>query len=335
MFTSQDKEEVNKTISLFPVATEIAVAKISDGSVSYYGVIKTKDSINEKDNKNAIFEIGSITKLFTSTLLSQLIIEKKVSLDEDISLKLGFPLKNDKKISYRELSTHTSGLPSIPFSLLMHLFFGKNDNPYKYFSEEKLLHYLKNELKLKKKGVIRYSNLGAGLLGYVLSKYSNNSYDELLKQKLLFPLNMVDTTTIREEIKEKLVTGLSKKGRPATNWDLNILAGAGAGLSSVADLSKFVIANIKEENEAFNKQRHCAFEAGKQTMGLGWFILKNKIPGIDEAYFHNGGTGGYRSSMVVDFKKSSGVIILSNISGLYVFKANKVDHLAFNLLKNI
>ncbi len=336
MFTSEDIEEVKRTIEVFPVATKISIAKISDNTVEYYGVRKTKNhQIETIQNEHSIFEIGSITKLFTSAILAQMSVEHLIDMDEKIDIKLGFPLKDNLTIAYKELSTHSSGLPRISFGLLAALFFGKKDNPYRDYSEEKLINYLKTNLKLRNKGRFRYSNLGAGLLGYVLSKYSEQSYDELLKERLFIPLNMNESTTIREEIKETLVTGLDKKGKPAKNWDLNVLAGAGAALSSTADLSKFLLANIRGDNEALNYQRRSIFKNGNQSMGLGWFILKNRIPNIDEAYFHNGGTGGYRSSMVADFNNGCGVVVLSNVSGLYLFKGNKIDHLSFNILKNM
>lgn len=226
-------------------------------------------------------------------------------------------------------------MPSIPFYLLIKLFLRKKDNPYKNYSEAKLINYLKYELKPKKKGVLRYSNLGVGVLGYVLSEYLEQSYDEMLQQKLFKPFGMLESTTIRDSVKEKLIRGLDKKGKPAKNWGLNALAGAGAVLSSTADLSKFVVANIEGNNEALNYQRQCIFEKGRNAMGLGWFILKKQIPTLPEVYFHNGGTGGYRSSMAVNFDKGNGIVILSNVSGLYLFKGNKIDSLAFNLLKNI
>jgi CubicO group peptidase (beta-lactamase class C family) len=333
MFSSEDAEEINQTIKSFPIGTEFSIAKIQNDSVGYYGVINTKNGVKVIKNENSIFEVGSITKVFTSTILAQMIEEQLVSLDEAIDVKLGFPLKGNAKITYKELSTHSSGLPRIPPSLRRSLFFRKNDNPYHDFSEEKLLNYLKNEMKLKKKGILRYSNLGAGLLGYTLTKYFNQSYDEMLKQRLFNPLRMYNTTTIREEIKDKLVTGLDKKGNPVKNWDMNILAGAGAVLSSVTDLSKFIVENIQGDDSAMNYQRQCIFEKGRQLMSLGWFILRNKIPNIEEAYFHNGGTGGYKSSMVIDFNKRNGVVVLSNVSGLYLFKGHKIDLLSYKLLK--
>jgi CubicO group peptidase (beta-lactamase class C family) len=335
MFTSKEKVEINKTISAFPIATEISIAKIKGSSVSYYGYVKETKSVKEIENNKSIFEIGSITKLFTSALLSQFVTEQLIDLNEKIDIKLGFPLKDNHEISYKELSTHTSGLPST-LNLLLPVIFGKMDSsPYKDFTEEKLIHYLKYELKLIRRGKVSYSNVGAGLLGYILSKYTHQSYDQLLQQKLLEPLNMTDTTTIRKEIKGKLVTGLDKKGKAAANWDFNILAGAGAGLSSVFDLSKFIIANIEGKYEYLNNQRNCFYARGKQSMGLGWIILKNKIPNVAEAHFHPGGAGGYRSSMVANFNNNSGVVILSNVSGLYLLKGNKIDRLAFKLLSNM
>jgi len=111
----------------------------------------------------------------------------------------------------------------------------------------------------------------------VLSKQENLSYDELLTQKLLSKLNMHDTTTIRSKVQDRLVAGRDKKGNITSNWDLNILAGAGAGLSSIVDMSKFVIANIGGGFEELNYQRQCHLENGKYSMGLGWFIYKRHV----------------------------------------------------------
>ena len=176
MFTSKEIVDINKAISAFPVATEISIAKIKGSSASYYGAIKEQGSIKEVDNKNSIFEIGSLTKLFTSAILSRFQTEQLVDLNEKINVKLGFPLKDNHEINYKELATHTSGLPST-LNLLFAVIFGKIDSsPYKDFSEEKLIHYLKNDLKLVRKGKVSYSNIGVGLLGYILSKYTHQSY---------------------------------------------------------------------------------------------------------------------------------------------------------------
>ena len=334
MFTAQDIASIHNMIDTFPVSSQVAIAKIDGESAEHFGVVKTQAGIETIQNEHAIFEVGSISKLFTSSLLAQSVCDKRIHLDDPIQGQLGFPLKNNANITYKELATHTSGLPSIPLALLLRIVFGSKKNPYRDYDENTLLDDLKNNINLKKKGVLRYSNLGAGLLGYVLAKMAGKSYEDLLQQQLFTPLNMPNTTTNRELIQNKLVLGLDKKGRVTNNWDLNVLAGAGAVLSSTHDLSKFMIANIKNELDYLRLQRQHIYHKGKNSMGLGWFILKNHIPNSDEVYFHNGGTGGYRSSMVLNMEKGQGIVVLSNISALYMFKNTKVDNLAFKLLEN-
>jgi len=334
LFTPQDINKINKTVSAFPVEAQFSVAIIKNGTAHYYGGIKTKNKIEEITNEHSIFEVGSITKVFTSAILAQMSVENLIDINEEIYLKLGFNLKDNIKITYKELSTHSSGLPGLPLDLILGLLFRNKENPYRDYSEERLIKYLKYDLKLKRKGSLRYSNVGVGLLGYMLSKISGYSFNELLKQRIFVPLRMFESTTIRKEIEDRLVVGLNKKGKPTKNWDLNILAGAGGMLSSTYDLSKFMIAHIEGNSKAVEFQKQRFYEKGKHCMGLGWFILKNQIPSIDAAYFHNGGTGGYRASMVVDFEKGNGAIVLTNVSGLYLLKGQKIDKLAFKLLEN-
>ncbi|MCF6363186.1 MAG: beta-lactamase family protein [Gammaproteobacteria bacterium] len=335
MFTHQDINKINKAIFAFPVGAQFSVAIIKNGAAYYYGGIKAKSKIKEITNEHSIFEVGSITKVFTSAVLAQMAVENLIDINEEISPKLGFTLKDNIKITYKELSTHSSGLPGLPLDFILGLLFRNKENPYRDYSEERLIKYLKYDLKLKMKASLRYSNVGVGLLGYVLSKVSGCSFDEILKQRIFTPLQMFESTTIRKEIEDKLIVGLNKKGKPTKNWDLNILAGAGGMLSSTYDLSKFIISNVEGNSKAVEFQKQCFYEKGKHSMGLGWFILKNQIPNINAAYFHNGGTGGYRSSMVVDFEKGNGVIVLTNVSGLYLLKGEKIDKLAFKLLENI
>ena len=327
------KQHIQNIINKFPESTQIAIARVSEDSVIFNGFVKENNIVKQIDNRDAIFEIGSITKVFTSSLLAQMFINKQINIEANIDL--GFSLKNNAQITYKELATHSSGLPGMPLKMMLSLLFTKNDNPYKDFDESRLVNYLKNDLKLKTKGKLRYSNVGAGLLGHVLSQQLNLSYDELLRQKLLSKLEMHSTTTIREKLKDKLVTGLDKKGNKTTNWDLNILAGAGAALSSAADMSKFILANIENNCKAFDFQKQYHLQNGKQSMGLGWFILKDLLKGMDEIYFHNGGTGGYRSSMAINMKNQTGIIVLSNVTTLTLFKNQKIDQLAFRLLKDM
>ncbi len=178
-----------------------------------------------------------------------------------------------------------------------------------------------------------YSNLGAGLLGYVLSKMANTSYENLLKTKIFSKYNMTSSTTNRNKIENRLIKGLNENGDEVPNWDFSVLIGAGGILSTVEDLSKFAIAQFDNSNKEMELTRTKTFSInGNMDIGLGWHIIKTKSG--DEWNWHNGGTGGYSSSMVIDTKNRNGIIVLSNVSA-FSKKMRNIDDLCFGLMKTL
>jgi CubicO group peptidase (beta-lactamase class C family) len=318
---------------LFPNQTQLAIAMIKNGEVNFYGIHRNKDSLESLDNSKSVFEIGSISKVFTSTLLADFMEDKKLKLDDTIDTYLGFELNNQAKITFKQLANHTSGLPRMPTNLDL----SKADpsNPYKNYTSSQLDTYLQQELITKQSPGVKneYSNLGTGLLGYILSKYSNTTYNKLLQQYIFSRYKMNQSTLIREDIKQNLVLGLDNDGNPTSNWDLSVLEGAGGILSSVEDLSKFALAQFDEANKELELTRQKTFEINDvMDIGLGWHILKAKSKHL--WYWHNGGTGGYSSSMVFEPNHKNAIIILSNVSAFNAHMAN-IDKLCFELMKTL
>src|SRR5690606_19208049 len=138
------------------------------------------DSLRKVDNREKVFEIGSITKVFTSTLLANFVLEDKVKLEDDIGDYINVPIKEDTKITFISLANHTSGLPRLPPNLFV---LGSPDNPYKNYDNAKLEAYLSEQLSLSGNAGVKseYSNLGVGLLGYTLEKVSGKNYQVLLE----------------------------------------------------------------------------------------------------------------------------------------------------------
>ncbi|WP_262695934.1 serine hydrolase domain-containing protein [Kordiimonas aquimaris] len=336
-FTEDDKNNIQETALKFPTHTQLSVAKICEQSVHFYGTCVTGSKTTEPtDNAQCLFEIGSITKVFTSHLLAQLVTEDKVNLDDPIDKYLGYSLNKNAVITLRELSNHTAGLPRLPLGMFWEALFKNRHNPYKDFSTERLEHYLKHALKQKKRGKSRYSNLGAGLLGFTLSKITNTNYETMLKNRIFLPLNMHQSSTQRDTLQGQIVKGRNKKGLETSHWDLASLEGAGAILSSVSDLAKFVQAGFNKNNKAHALQHRPTVKLNDfEQMGLGWVIRKHKITENRSLHWHNGGTGGYYSIMVTDIEHKTGVVILSNVSGLFLMKAENIAHLAFNILKDM
>lgn len=317
----------------FPNNTQLSFAIIKDGTTKFYGVKRENDTIFTVDNHDNVFEIGSISKVFTATLLADLVVTNQLGLDDNINDYLEWPLKGDVKITFKQLSNHTSGLPRVPTNLLPDSV--DLQNPYKDYDERKLKQYITQDLQLNQNPGQKseYSNLGVGLLGFILSEIDSTSYENLLQTKICTKYDMASTTTYRSRIMNKLVRGLDADGNQTSNWDLNVLMGAGGILSSVADLSKFAQAQFKDSNQVLALTRKPTFtlQANKADMGLGWAIIRNQH-GI--RFIHSGGTGGYRSNIVLDIANKNGVIILSNISAGHKNSMN-IDNLGTRLMETL
>jgi CubicO group peptidase (beta-lactamase class C family) len=331
LITKDQSEIIFENTKVFPNNTQLSIAIINNGKVSYYGIKKESDTISTIDNHKSIFEIGSISKVFTSTLLSNFVIDGKVKLNDSINDYLKVPFNNNAKISFINLANHTSGLPSLPSNL--DLTKVDPENPYKEYKEKDLEDYVANQLELTNKGKYQYSNLGAGLLGYTLSKIENETYEGLLQKKIFSKYDMQNSTADINKIKGDLVRGLNDEGKKVPNWELSVLAGAGGIFSNIEDLSHFAISQFDYSNKELKLTREKTFELNENMdIGLGWHILKNKSDNL--WYWHNGGTGGYSSSMVNDVKTKNGIIILSNVSAFNPNMGN-IDKLCFELMKTL
>ncbi|KZW99217.1 hypothetical protein JL49_18515 [Pseudoalteromonas luteoviolacea] len=333
-FTDKEISTINKVVTSFAPNTELAVAKFVEGDCLFYGTRCGAKGAEPVENHLSVFEIGSLTKLMTSSMLAKMVIEGKVSLDESINSKLDIPILGNKSISFGALATHTSGLPRLPPGLLWQALFKRRHNPYEAYLRDDLLYHLEHTIKLGTTGKMHYSNLGAGLLGYALSELEGGSYTELLQNRLFKPLHMRNSFTNWRDVAGELVIGIGKNGEPANNWDLGVLQGAGAVLSCVKDLTLYAKAQFEHSAPWVELQQQIAFEKGLDKVALGWFVLGSKSKN-DLLYFHDGGTGGYSSAMLLDMDTQSGYIILSNISGLHKLKGQKVTKLGFELTRTL
>lgn len=317
----------------FPNNTQLSIALIRNKKIDFIGVERLNDTIKPVENQKYTFEIGSITKVFTATLLADFVEKQKLNLDDYIQDYLDFKINTESKITFKQLANHTSGLPRLPSNL--NLWLVDQDNPYKDYNKEKLITYLTKEIKLNQEPGTKYeySNLGAGILGFELATIANSSFESLLQDKIFTKYNMLNSSSKSENIKTKLVKGLNPKGKNTPNWDFNVLTGAGAVFSTAEDLAQFVLAQFNYQNNALMLTQKPTFKINKaMSIGLGWHILKSEDS--SELIWHNGGTGGYTSSMAVNVKKKNGIIILSNVSALNKKIAN-IDQLCIDFMKTL
>lgn len=318
-------------VKVFPNNTEVSLAIIKKGKLSFYGVKRLNDTLIYSENSNSVFEIGSLSKVFTSTLLSNFVSENRLDLNAPIQKYFNLPIKN-KEITVLQLANHTSGLPKFPSNL--NLDTADPKNPTKDYDEDKLKEYLTEKLEILNTpgSTYEYSNIGVGILGYLLEVQSHKTYEELIQEYIFSKYNMRSSTTKKDKIKTQLVGGLDKKGKKTPNWDLNALVGAGGVLSNVNDLSKFALAQFNPKNKELELTRQSTFEDVEMEVGLGWKIIKPEEN--IRWHAHNGGTGGYSSMIALDLEEKNGVIILSNVS---TFNKNtrNIDFLTFFLMKTL
>ena len=318
----------------FPNHTQFAFALIQNGKVNYFGIKRLNDTLITIQNYNSAFEIGSITKVFTTTILANFVINGEVELDSKINPYFDFQFNDSLEFTFRELANHTSGLPNLPSNMLFAAILSQKD-PYKDYNEQKLDEYLKNDISTdyQKGSKSKYSNLGMGLVSYSLRKHSGHSYEKLAKELIFDKYKMNHSTTDRTKVADILVEGLDDRGRPTLNWTPGALIGAGGIYSTVEDITKFAIAQLDSTNKELALTRIKTFrENDFRDVGLGWFIINRKNG--SKWYWHNGGTGGYMSSMAIDVEKKNGVIILANISS-YHSKFENIDKLCFSLMKTL
>lgn len=315
----------------FPNNTQLSIAVMQNGKTNYYGVIKTNNSIKPIENQYKVFEIGSITKVFTSTVLANLVLDNKIKLSNNVNDYFDFPFLNDTKISLESLANHTSGLPTLPENLEM----TDQQNPYKDYGGKELEMYLNQHLKLQnnEKSTYDYSNLGVGLLGYTLGVSQKTSFEKLLQKNVFDKFQMKQSFTSSSDVKDQLVKGQDMNGKTVSNWDFDALFAAGGILSTTHDLANFAKAQFDPKNKALALTRTATFSIDKNMqIGLGWYLIKS--PKGKDLVWHNGGTGGYSSSMAVNVKAQTAVIILSNLSAFHS-KMENIDQLCFELIDGI
>jgi len=334
VITKEQVEIIFNRTKEFPEDTELSIAFINNQRVVYLGIKRENYSIITIENQSSVFEIGSITKVFTATLLANCVIKGTLKLEDPINNYLPFKLYNNTQITFKELANHTSGLPRNPSNMGgTILFYSKN--PYKNYSADKLEKYLTEKIKIPNKSVkaFNYSNIGFGILGYSLCEIEGKSYNNLLTEQIFEKYGMVNSSTNRIDLGGKLVFSFNKNGRKIQNWDFASMESAGAVLSTAEDLSKFIMAQFNELNRELALTREISFNINNnRAMGLGWFI--NKTESGEIIYRHKGITGGYKSAMAFNSDNKTGIVILSNVSG-FSKKTGNIEALCLDLVKTL
>jgi CubicO group peptidase (beta-lactamase class C family) len=295
------------------VTVGFVIGVLDQGETAFLAYGETARGSGKAPDADTVWEIGSITKAFTGVLLADAVVRGEVGLDDPVQRYLpqdASPSASAAPITLAQLATHTSGLPRLPPNLRIE----NMANPYADYTEE-LLHaslaLLPNE---RAPGTYAYSNYGMGLLGHALARRAGRSYEQLVRERLLDPLGMRDTSiTLGEDQRRRLATPYRAGLEPAHLWDLPALAGAGALRSTARDMLRFAAAALATDPraplaEAFAlAMRQRQKIEGGLGIALGWHLA-----GDGTTRWHDGGTGGFRSWLAVLPDRNLAVVVLAN-----------------------
>jgi CubicO group peptidase (beta-lactamase class C family) len=297
---------------------------VVDGDKSEVVVFGKLDNGTPPDG-DTVYEIGSVTKTFTATVLARAVLAGRLTLDTPVAQLLpGFkiPSRGGKEITLGELATQHSGLPRLPFNMMPK----DPANPYADYDAAKLKTFLAEYALPRDPGAsYEYSNLGFGLLGYALAQFEHTTYGAMVGREILEPLGMtMSGTAFTDAMRAHLAAGHDETGKPAKNWDLDALAGAGAIRSTANNMLRNLRANMGIDPSPLAAamklaQRPRSDMSKKMRIGLAWITTDKGI------VWHNGGTGGYRSFLGFTADGRRGVVILANT-------AADVDDLGFATL---
>ncbi|MEE1945838.1 serine hydrolase domain-containing protein [Pedobacter sp. KR3-3] len=288
----------------------ISVGFIKNDEEFYTAYGKLNVQSQAEINKNSIFEIASITKILTSNLIAQAVMEHKIKLDDYIdgflpkAYVLQQNLKNKIKIS--DLASHQSGLPDIDFAKLIAL---DSQQPINSVTDKSLATLINNCSELIDYGKYRYSTVGYTLLGQILEVIYNKPYEVLIREKMLTPLKMAHTLTKDFDVKN-LTTGHNPNGGVQEFFKWNVTAPAGLVKSNAADMVKFlrgVLNNETTVGKAALLTEKIYYKDEKREMGLGTNIVTDNG---NTLYMKSGDSMGQSSIICYNRAKNWGIIIL-------------------------
>jgi len=360
--TDKIKALIDERVDKNKTNAAMVIGFVDPNGTQFYGHGKMSNTSNATVDENTVFSIGSITKVFTTTLLADMVNKGLINLDDPIEKYLPsnvtVPQYNGHKITIEDLATHTSGLPEFPDNYcLIPDTSQTNSSSIEYridlmnctnnYTFNQFYQGLSNTTLLREPGSqFQYSSFGIGLLGHILTLKSNmSSFDELLKQNILDVLGMNDTSfVLSDSQKSRLAVG-HFNGQELPLWDVQSpIHPAGGVYSSTSDMLKFLSANmglIKTKlNDAMQESHLIRHSTGLSLpnnlqasnnadtigsyVGLGWIITTNFG---QEVIWHNGITlGGYNAFMAFNPTMERGIVILSSAD----YTNNNISNLVFN-----
>lgn len=327
----------------------LVVGAIAKGEQVLFGFGARQLGDTKPPDADTVFEIGSITKVFTGILLAQAVENGELKLDDRIAdlLPEGWSLAEAARgITLQHCTTHTTGFPRLPDNLTTAssaVGYALGGDPYRHYSEEAFREALKTvELECQPGASSGYSNFAVGLLGFVLARQQGTDYESLVRQRICQPLGMHHTANkadpgqfdhLSDKYRSVFRIGSFCFALQGDYWQLpDSLAGAGAIRSTGRDMMAFLQANMGGDptpiDAAIQRSHQELFrEHPRRTIGMNW--VRSYDPLMSQnVIWHNGGTSGFKSYLGFTEDGQFGVVVLSNT-------ARSVNSLGEDILKSL
>jgi serine-type D-Ala-D-Ala carboxypeptidase/endopeptidase len=296
----------------------ITGALVSDDGVEYFKAGEVARNWN-LPIRDSLFEVGDVTMMFTSLLVAESVRVHKLGLNQTLEelfpKTFSFGSPKVAAITIGELLTHRSGLPRVPLNFAPK----EGQDPFADYSRSRLLEFMMDYKPAELRKSYRHSQLGYGLLAYLLDRVWNKDFEKLLDDLVLGPLGMNDSTiSLSEKQKPRLVTGYA--GRlPKARWNFKVLAGAGALRSTPADLVRCMQAFLNPEKSTLTHSLGRVLTGSHPMPGgggvtdFGWRTMRS---GSVNLLWHDGRTGGFRTILAMDPKRRMALVLTTNNSAI-------------------
>ncbi|MDP5208221.1 serine hydrolase [Microbulbifer sp. 2205BS26-8] len=279
----------------------------------YYGFGRLSLEGNAKPDENSIFEIGSITKPVSATLMAILDGSGDILLQAtaaDFMPVLSKSADPDGAISITDLLNHTSGFARDPLDID-----AEDDHRFQNYSLDQFHQFLAGYKPEAKPGSYSYSNLGYMIIERAVEQSLETDFETLMHKRLLEPLMMSDSHfAVPDEKQPRLVTGF-RQGAETDALDLGHYSSFGGLRSTAQDMLHFIGAQIgvykTPMDAAIKETQRIRLRDGKKVLALGWEVMERHESG-KTLYFHRGGTNGFVSLAAFDLENQKGVIVLVN-----------------------
>ncbi|MBD0255765.1 MAG: beta-lactamase family protein [Cytophagales bacterium] len=339
----------------------LIIGIIRNGTPYTHAYGETQKGNGQPPKPSDLFELGEISGVFTTTLLAKLHREGVLSLEAplDSLMPVGQrmpvyqhlrceptlftdpdkpgvyacePLQYDNLVSLRlcDVATHVAGLPRRPTNLR----WGGRKNPFAGYGRKDLYAFLNQyPIRFTRGFEYKYSYVGMALAGEALTGRGTRTYEEVLTEKLLVPLKLLDTgVQLTASQRQRLLPGHNRQGSPVPHWDFDVLAPAAGLRSSTNDLLQLLRIHIGlTPDEWFYTARltqnpRAAVKTHANTFaGLGWLLTPFPETG-EEIIWQAGQTGGFATYVGLLPQAGIGIVVLSN-------SANPVDQMGQAMLR--